>query len=105
MLRVNQFIRAVLNLPEGKGPVTIKDGKFTELEPTVFNEDELKAFFAACNPFQFAVFKGYLMAGLRKQELENFGMDGRGLQGGHHRRVAEAGVRSEGLGTTEYRGS
>lgn len=71
MLRVNQFIRSVLILPEGKGPVTVKDAKFTELEPTVFNEDELKAFFAACSPFQFAVFKCYLMAGLRKAELEN----------------------------------
>jgi integrase len=71
MLRVNQFIRSVLGLPEGKGPVTVKDAKFTELEPTVFNEDELKAFFDACSPFQFAVFKCYLMSGLRKAELEN----------------------------------
>lgn len=71
MLRVCQFIRAVLDLPEGKGPVTVKDAKFTELEPTVYNDDQLKAFFAACNPFQFAVFKCYLQAGLRKAELEN----------------------------------
>src|SRR5208282_2966280 len=71
MLRCNQFIRSILGLPEGKGPVTVKDAKFTELEPTVFNEDELKAFFAVCSPFQFAVFKTYLMAGLRKAELEN----------------------------------
>jgi integrase len=71
MLRVNQFIRSVLNLPEGRGPVTIKDGKFTELEPTVFNDDELKAIFNACTPFQYAVFQCYLRAGLRKQELEN----------------------------------
>lgn len=75
MLRVNQFIRSVLGLAEGKGPVTVKDAKFTELEPTVFNSDELTAFFAACSPFQFAVFKCYLMAGLRKAELENLTWD------------------------------
>ena len=71
MLRVNQFIRAVLKLREGEGPVTVKDAKFTELEPTVFNDDELKAFFAACDPFRYAVFQCYLRSGLRKQELEN----------------------------------
>jgi hypothetical protein len=41
--------------------VTVKDAKFTELEPTVFNDDELAAFFKECNPFRFAVFKCYLM--------------------------------------------
>jgi integrase/recombinase XerD len=71
MLRVNQFIRSILELPEGKGRVTVKDGKFVEMEPTVFNEDELKAFFGQCDAFRFAVFKTYLMAGLRKAELEN----------------------------------
>jgi len=71
MLRVNQFIRTVLKLDPGKGPVTVKDAKFTELEPTVYGDDDLAAFFKECNPFQFAVFKTYLMAGLRKGELEN----------------------------------
>jgi integrase/recombinase XerD len=71
MLRVNQFIRSILELPESKGRVTVKDGKFVEMEPTVFNEDELKAFFGQCDAFHSAVFKTYLMAGLRKAELEN----------------------------------
>jgi integrase len=71
MFRVNQFIRSVMGLPEGKGPVTVKDAKLTELEPTVFNDNELKAFFAECTPFQIAVFKTYWMSGLRKAELEN----------------------------------
>ena len=74
-LRVNQFIRAVLKLDPGKGPITIKDMKFTELEPTVFNDDELSAFFKACDEFRFAVFKTYLMSGLRKAELENLTWD------------------------------
>jgi hypothetical protein len=59
MLRVNQFVRGVLGRPEAKGLVTIKDGKFTELEPTVYNDDELKAFFEKCNSFQHAVFTTY----------------------------------------------
>jgi hypothetical protein len=50
MLCVNQFLRHALGLPEGKGLVTVKDGKFVEFEPTVFNDDELAAFFKECNP-------------------------------------------------------
>jgi len=75
MLRVCQFIRAVLKLKPGEGPVTVKDAKFTELEPTVHNDDELSAFFKECTLFQFAVFKCYLMSGLRKAELENLEWD------------------------------
>ncbi len=75
MLRVCQFVRAVLKLKPGEGPVTVKDAKFTELEPTVHNDDELSAFFKECTPFQFAVFKCYLMSGLRKAELENLEWD------------------------------
>jgi integrase len=75
MLRVCQFIRAVLKLRPGEGPVTVKDAKFTELEPTVYNDVELTAFFEECTPFHFAVFKAYLQAGLRKAELENLTWD------------------------------
>jgi len=71
MLRVCQFIRAVLKLRPGEGPVTVKDAKFVEFEPTVYGDDELENFFKKCTPFQTAVFKTYLMSGLRKQELEN----------------------------------
>ncbi len=62
--------------------MTVKDAKFTELEPTVYTDDELKAFFAACSPFQFAIFKTYLMAGLRKAELENLTWDDVDLKAG-----------------------
>jgi integrase len=75
MLRVCQFVRAVLKLKPGEGPVTVKDAKFTELEPTVYNDGELSAFFKECTPFQFAAFKCYLMSGLRKAELENLEWD------------------------------
>jgi integrase len=71
MLRVNQFLRSVQKLEPGKGLVTVRDGKFVETEPEVFTQEELTAFFAACNGFQFLVFKTFLMSGLRKQELES----------------------------------
>ena len=70
-MRVNQFIRNVLKLREREGRSTVKDCKFPEYEPTVFNDDELAAFFKECDAYHHAIFKTYLMAGLRKQELEN----------------------------------
>jgi integrase len=70
-LRINQFIRSVLKLDPGKGLITVKDMKFTEPEVSVFNDDELEAFFKHCDSYRFAIFKTYLMAGLRKAELEN----------------------------------
>jgi integrase len=71
MLRCSQFHRSIMGLEPGKGLVTVKDAKFTELEPTVFNDDELAAFFKACTPFQHSVFQCYLRSGLRKAELES----------------------------------
>ncbi len=71
MLRVNQFLRKVQGLRPGEGPVTVKDAKYTTLEPEVYDDDDLEIFFYACNPFQLRVFKTLLMSGLRKQELEN----------------------------------
>jgi hypothetical protein len=75
MLRVNQFLRAVQSLKPGEGLVTVKDAKSVELEPEVYNDEELKLFFKQCTPFQVAVFKTLLMSGLRKQELENLCWD------------------------------
>jgi len=75
MLRVNQYLRSVQGLKPGEGLVTVKDAKYVELEPEVYDEKELKAFFAACNPFQHAVFNTLLMSGLRKQELESLMWD------------------------------
>jgi integrase/recombinase XerD len=71
MLRVNQFYRAALGLRPGEGLVTVKDGKFVEKEPEVYTEDEVEAFLNACSPFHTRVFSTLLMAGLRKQEMEN----------------------------------
>jgi integrase/recombinase XerD len=55
--------------------VTVKDAKFVEQEPEVYDDDDLEKFFVACNPFQLAVFKTLLMSGLRKAELENLTWD------------------------------
>jgi len=75
MLRVNQYLRAAQGLKPGEGLVTVKDAKYVELEPEVYNEYELKKFFKACTTFQSAVFKCLLMAGLRKAELESLTWD------------------------------
>jgi integrase/recombinase XerD len=76
MFRVNQFIRSVLHLDPGKGLITMKDGKYVELEPTVYSDDELKAFFDNCpDTWRVAIFKTYLMSGLRKAELEHLEWD------------------------------
>jgi hypothetical protein len=71
MLRVNQYLRKMQGLGPGKGLVTVKDAKYTELEPEMYDSAELAGFFAACSAFQFRVFKTLFMSGLRKQELEN----------------------------------
>jgi integrase len=75
MLRVGQFLRAVLKLKPGEGLVTERDGKYEEKEPEVYTDDELKKFFEHCNPFQYAAFKTYLMSGFRRKELENLTWD------------------------------
>jgi integrase/recombinase XerD len=74
-LRINQFIRSVLKLDPGKGVITVKDMKFTEPEVSVYNDDELAAFFKECDAYRHAIFKTFLMAGLRKAELENLTWD------------------------------
>jgi integrase len=71
MLRVNQFLRAALRVEAGKGLVTVKDARFVEREPKIYTDDEIDVFLAACGPFHALVFNTLLMAGLRKQEMEN----------------------------------
>jgi integrase len=71
MLRVNQFLRTALGVDAGKGLVTVKDAKFVEREPEVYTDDEVDVFLKACGPFHVLVFNTLLMAGLRKQEMEN----------------------------------
>jgi hypothetical protein len=49
MSMVNQFLRKVQNIPEGKGLVTTKDARFVETEPEVYADVELRTFFTACS--------------------------------------------------------
>lgn len=70
MLRVAQFLRTIQKQKPGEGLVTVKDARWVELEPEVFTDKELAAFFYHCTAFQYAVFKCLLMSGLRKAELE-----------------------------------
>jgi len=60
MLRVNQFLRAVLKQPEGKGSVTVGDAKFTEREPEAYTDEEVDTFLKACGPFHAPVFNTLL---------------------------------------------
>jgi integrase/recombinase XerD len=91
MLRVNQYLRKVQELKPGEGLVTVKDAKFVELEPEVYSEAELKAFFKACNTFQMRVFKCLLMSGLRKQELESLTWENVNFSAGTLSVTAKAG--------------
>lgn len=75
MLRANQYLRNIQHLEPGKGLVTEKDGKYVEREPEVYTDDELSRFFAKCDAYHFAVFKAFLMSGLRRKELENLTWD------------------------------
>ena len=42
-----------------------------EREPEIYTDEEIDVFLAACSPFYSLVFNTLLMAGLRKQGMEN----------------------------------
>jgi integrase len=64
-MRVNQFLRV-----NKIALVSLKDApRYVEQKPEVYTDDELDKFFAVCDPYQRAVFKTFLQAGLRMQEL------------------------------------
>jgi integrase len=71
----------------------------------MFNDDELKAFFECCDSFHFAVFKTYLMAGLRKAELESLSWDDVDFNAGTITVSPKPGLHSEGLGAAHNRNS
>ena len=65
-IRVNQFLKAqgILVATNADAP------KYTKNPPVlVYSEEQLEKFFAACNPRQQAIFKTFVMAGLRESEL------------------------------------
>ena len=69
--RLSQFIKTVLKLPQGKGPITIKDAKIgvVHKEPEVYEDWELEKFFAKCTFKQRCLYKLALTSGLRESEL------------------------------------
>jgi integrase len=73
LLRLNKFIRTVLHLDPGKGPIKKSDYK-RELKrgedpPEIYTRDELKVLFGVMTPDEVALFETLLKAGLRKQEV------------------------------------
>jgi integrase len=72
LLRVNQFIRRVLKLGNGKGPISVKDTRLgvVETEPEVYTQEELQKFISACTGQDRLIFLTLLQAGLREDELK-----------------------------------
>jgi integrase len=72
VMRVNSFVRTVLGLEPGKGPVTKKDYK-RELKssrvPEIYTRQDLDALFSVMNVEEHLIFSTLLEAGLRKREL------------------------------------
>ena len=72
VLRVNKFIRTVLKLDPGKGPIKKSDYK-RELKrgedaPEIYTRDELKVLFAFMTSEEAVLFETFLKAGPRKKE-------------------------------------
>jgi len=73
LLRVNAFIRAILKLDPGKGPIKKSDYrrelKSGEGRPEIYTREELKTLFAAMTPEEELLFLVFLKTGLRKREV------------------------------------
>ena len=73
ILRVNKFIRTVLKLDPGKGPIKKSDYrrelKSGEDRPEIYTRDELKLLFDVMSSEQRLLFDVFLNAGLRKKEV------------------------------------
>jgi len=72
VMRINSFVREVLGLEPGKGPVTKKDYK-RELKgsrvPETYTRQDLDALFSVMNEEEHLIFSTLYEAGLRKREL------------------------------------
>ncbi len=72
VMRINSFVRAVLGLEPGKGPVTKKDFK-RELKcnrvPEIYTRQELDLLFSVMDEEEHVTFSTLYEAGLRKREL------------------------------------
>jgi integrase/recombinase XerD len=72
LMRTNKWIRTVLRLDPGKGPIKKSDLR-RELESNavaeIYTNDELQALFAVMNQEEFLRYLTFLKSGLRKKEL------------------------------------
>lgn len=72
LLRVNKWIKTVLKLDPGKGPIKKSDLR-RELESNavaeIYTEEELKTLFAVMTEEEFLRYETFLKTGLRKKEL------------------------------------
>jgi len=70
----NKFGLAVIFLKKSgrRGLVAKSDWpQFVEAEPEMYEQEDLDAFFAACEPDERVLFETFLMSGLREQEVEH----------------------------------
>jgi integrase len=73
LLRVNAFIRSILKLDPGKGPIKKSDYrrelKSGENRPEIYTREELKTLFEVMTPEEELLFLVFLKTGLRKREV------------------------------------
>jgi integrase len=72
LMRINKFIRTVLKLDPGKGPIKKADLR-RELDsnkiPEIYGDEELKQLFSAMDEDEYVRYETLLKTGLRKKEL------------------------------------
>ena len=72
VMRVNSFVRAILGLEPGKGPLTKKDDK-RELKcvriPEIYTRQELDALFSVMDAEEHLIFSPFYEGGLRPYTL------------------------------------
>ena len=73
LLRVNAFVRAILKLDPGKGPIKKSDYrrelKSGQCRPEIYTREELKMLFEVMTPEEEVLFQVFLKTGLRKREV------------------------------------
>lgn len=70
-MRVNQFVKTTLGLPDGKGPIKKSDlGKMKPSGPVkIYSKKQLQAFFKACKPYEDLLYRALYEPAFRKEEL------------------------------------
>ena len=72
-MRLNKFIRTVLKLDPGKGPIKKSDYrrelKSGQTPPEIYTRDELKLLFEVMTADEVVLFELFLNSGLRKREV------------------------------------